>query len=116
MSELRISVRTSGGALGLQRLVEVADGQVTVSEKGAERTTTLAPEQVSRLEAVAGQVAAVSSTSLGDTWPDVADAGGSEIAITDGEKETSLRVAAGSDAPSEVWDLLELVEELCEPG
>ena len=113
MSGVKVSVHVTGGALGLDRLVEVVDGVATVSEKGEARTTILAPEQVARLDTAADRLAQASPAAIAPL-PDVADAGQSEIAITDGETNTSLVVPAGADAPDEVWDLLEVVDEVCE--
>ena len=112
---MKVSVHTRGGALGLDRRVEVDDGRLTVSEPGCRQTTTLARDQWSRLDNAADHLASSAIPAI--TGPDdVVDGGYSDIEITRAGGTTSLRVPAGAAAPDAVWDLLEIVEEIVDPG
>ncbi len=107
--------RTTGGLIGLDRRVEIEDGFGTVSERGRTRPLVLTREQVHRMDAAARRVVAA---KLGGDSPaeDAVDGGLSEIEIVDGASLVTLVLQAGSAAPDEVWDLLDLVDEVSSEG
>lgn len=113
MGGVEIVVHTIGGALGLDRVVEVAEGKVTVTERGEARTAALAPDERARIDRAAARLATVSPDAIAPL-EDVVDAGRSEIAIASGGARTALVVPAGAEAPDAVWDLLEVVDELAD--
>lgn len=110
-----MTARTTGGLIGLDRLVEIEDGFGTVSEHGRTRHLALTREQVQRLAAAARRVVAGGWVEDSPA-EDVVDGGLSEIQIVDGASLVTLVLQAGSAAPDEVWDLLDLVDEVSAQG
>lgn len=111
LAQVKISVHTKGGMLGLDRVVHVDDTEVTVVEGGSRtRTIRLQREDARRLADIATCVAQMADSPTGPSDPDAVDCGVTEIAIREGALELCVQVPSGGFAPDEVWDLLDLVE------
>jgi len=110
---MRLTVRTSGGLIGLNRLIEIVDDAGTVSEHGSTRPLELSDKEVQQLATAVRQVVAGGWVDRAPAQ-DAVDGGLSEIEIVADGTRTTLMLPAGSTASDEVWNLLDLVDEVCD--
>jgi hypothetical protein len=105
---MRVSVRQQGGAFGIDREVEIADGKVRVSDRtGQQPATTLDAETTHQVEELAKVVRTATVTPAEG---EVYDRMTTVIQIDDGESSHELVVRSADTAPPEVWKLVNLVK------
>jgi hypothetical protein len=111
---VKVSVRTRGGLIGVDRQVQIDDARVTLIEGGRRQEGRLDKSRADRLADLAGRVAQLPPKSVGPA-PEAVDAGHTEIEIADADLKYHIELPAGVDAPEEIWDLLDAVDAACEP-
>jgi ABC-type metal ion transport system substrate-binding protein len=105
---VKVSVHQQGGILGVDRLVEVSDGAVTVTEHGARRTIgELEGQELRTLSELAAQVIQT-DLAAGDT-PKTYDSMLTVVNIEDGAASRHLAVRSGQEVPPEVRQLVRAV-------
>jgi hypothetical protein len=108
---MRITMHQQGGFLGLDRKVEVEDGDLTVIEDRT-RSSSLKLEGGSqaRLQELAQQVMKVDPTSIDKPQWLPSDSLVTKLSVEEGDTCTLLAVASGDTAPSAVMDLIEAID------
>jgi hypothetical protein len=100
-----------GGIFNDDRVLALADDQLTVTDHGKTHSHTgLAPSALRRVWQLADEVAGL-SVPLGKA-ADSVDGGTTTIEIS-AKKAARIVLAAGDDAPEPIWALLDSVEGLC---
>jgi hypothetical protein len=108
---VRVTVSIVGGIFNDDRVLALADDQLTVTDHGKTHSHSgLAPSALDRVWQLADEVAGL-PLPLGKA-ADSVDGGTTTIEIS-AKKAARIVLAAGDDAPEPIWALLDSVESLC---
>jgi hypothetical protein len=101
---MEIEVHQRGGVLGMDRRYLVRDGTLEVVDNGESHgARNLAPEAAAKIEQLAASAA---SARIAPSDELVSDDMETSIRIHGDGAGSNLTLHSGSDAPSEVWDLI----------
>ena len=108
---MRVTVSIVGGIFDDDRVLALADDQLTVTDHGKTHSHSgLAPSTLDRVWQLADEVAGLPVPQ--SKGSDAVDGGTTTIEIF-AKKAARIVLAAGEDAPEQVWALLDSVESLC---
>lgn len=104
---MRVSVRQSGGSFGIDTTVEVIDNEVTVTDGGATRASSLDGKTA---KAVADLASTAKSFRVAAAKGTRYDAMTTALVIEDGASKLEFLLQSGDSAPAELWQLVNLVK------
>ena len=113
---MNISLYQKGGIFGITRHIDLADGELEITEHDAlvhERTLT--QDERAPVEDLARQLLAAAPSQEAIGSENVSDSMLTEVRISEGEEEERIyRVMSGDEGPDELWALIAALDMLVE--
>jgi hypothetical protein len=116
---MKITLRQTGGIVGLDDRVELDDAELTVASVGGEpRRRSLAPDELAHLHEAVERLLAQAPAVLPPLASDAVVASDSmltELTIGPNRRAHRFRIRSGDEAPAELWDLVDALTDATKP-
>ncbi len=113
---MKISLRQKGGVFGSDRNLDLADDDLSVTERGVSVTKrTLSSGETAKVDEVAKRLISKSASQEAGPLEGASDSMLTELEIGDADERRTYRIRSGDTAPDELWELVGTLEEVAYP-
>ena len=113
---MKISLRQTGGIVGIDDSVHLENAKLSASSAGeAPRSRRLSPAEAAKVREAAERLLAKDPPKRRKDAAVASDSMLTEVSIGGARRERIFRVESGDDAPSELWDLVDALTDAARP-
>jgi hypothetical protein len=113
---VKIHLRQTGGIVGADDRFDLDDASLTVSSRGEPpRTRRLSKPEHAKVAAVAKKLLAHAAPPSAKPEFTASDSMLTELKVGDAHQTRHFEVASGQDAPDELWDLVDALNDAAKP-